>query len=455
MKTLLNRVLVTLLVLSLLVSSSAQLFAKPAMAADEDYQDMKIGVMSDVHFQTAAGCTAESTFPLMLEQYKADNVDVIMITGDIGYACEDLEYEKFWDAWHSVFPDEETAPKLFVVSGNHEYDRVVFGKEELQVAQERFMNVFGLDEMNQHMVVNGYHFISINSEDGSTHGLYTEVSATWLKQQLDIAVAENPNMPIFVTAHQPLPNTTYGSEWGGSKTAALYEVLKDYPQVVYFAGHSHYASESERSIFQEFFTCVDVTSLNYMSLEDGNHGYQSQGALLVTVNGADKQIVIDRYKIDHAEEGDSVVKIKEPWVLNLPLNPDEFTYTNARAEGRTAPTFAEGSALTISDVTFATAKIAFPAATHDDYVHNYNIRIKLGDAVVLEKLVNGDFYQPADKQKATWTVPVEGLEPDTTYTVEVTAEESFGKESLPLVAELPPILPWIRLSSMTPWTTST
>ncbi len=439
MKTLLNRVLVTLLVLSLLLSSSAQLLGTPALAADggsdEVFPDMKIGVMSDVHFQTATGCTAESTVPVMLEQFKADNVDVIMLTGDIGYACEDLEYEKFWAAWDSVFPDEETAPELFVISGNHEYDRVVFGKEELSVAQERFMNVFGLEEMNQHIVVNGYHFIGVNSEDGSTHGKYTEVSADWLKQQLDIAVADNPNMPIFVTAHQPILNTTYGSEWGGSETGALYEVLKDYPQVVYFAGHSHYASENERSIFQEFFTCVDVTSLNYMSLEDGNKAYQSQGALLVTVSGADKQIVIDRYKIDHAEEGDSVVKIKEPWVLNLPLNPAEFTYTNARAESRTAPTFAEGSALTVSDVTFATAKVAFPAATHDDYVHNYNIRVKLGDTVVMEKLVNGDFYKDADQQKATWSVPVEGLEPNTTYTVEVTAEESFGKESQPLVAE--------------------
>lgn len=151
MKTLLNRVLVTVLVLSLLMSSSAQLLATPAIAADEDFQDMKIGVMSDVHFQTAAGCTAESTVPTMLEQFKADNVDVIMITGDIGYACEDLEYEKFWNVWNSVFPDEETAPELFVISGNHEYDRVVFGKEELHVAQERFMKVFGLDEMNQHM----------------------------------------------------------------------------------------------------------------------------------------------------------------------------------------------------------------------------------------------------------------------------------------------------------------
>ena len=437
MKTLLNRVLVTLLVLSLLLSAAPQLFGTLALAtgdSDEVYQDMKIGVMSDLHFQVAQG-TAEASVPTMLEQFKADNVDIVMITGDIGYACEDVEYEKFWTAWNSVFPDEETAPKLLVVSGNHEFDRVVFKKETLEVAQDRFMTVFGLEEMNQHMVVNGYHFIGLNSEDGSTDGLYTEVTTDWLKAQLDIAVADNPNLPIFVTAHQTLPNTTFGSEWGSSKTAALYEVLKDYPQVVYFAGHSHYASESERSIHQEHFTCVDLTSMNYLSLEDGNYGYQSQGALLVTVNGADKQIVIDRYKIDHGEEGDSVVKIKEPWTLNLPLNPEEFTYTDARAESRTAPTFAEGSAVTVSDVTFAAAKIAFPAATHDDYVHNYNVRVKLGDTVVVEKMINGDFYLKEEAQKTAWTCKVEGLEPDTTYTVEVTAEESFGKESQPLTAE--------------------
>ena len=438
MKTLLNRVLVTLLVLSLLLSAAPQLFGTLVLAADdgsdEVYQDMKIGVMSDLHFQVAQG-TAEKSVPTMLEQFKADNVDVIMITGDIGYACEDVEYEKFWTAWNTVFPDPETAPELLVISGNHEFDRVVFGKEELQVAQDRFMNVFGLEEMNQHMVVNGYHFIGLNSEDGSTDGKYTEVTTTWLKDQLDIAVADNPNMPIFVTAHQTLPNTTYGSEWGSSKTSALYEVLKDYPQVVYFAGHSHYASENERSIHQEFFTSVDVTSMNYLSIEDGNHGYDSQGALLVTVNGADKQIVIDRYKIDHDEAGDTVVKIKEPWTLNLPLKQSEFTYTDARADDRTAPAFPEGSAVTVSDVTHATAKIAFPTGTHEDYVHNYNIRIKLGDTVVVEKMINGDFYQPVEKQKANWTTTVEGLEPNTTYTVEVTAEESFGKESQPLTAE--------------------
>ena len=447
MKTLLKRVFVTLLVLSLLLSAAPQLFGtlvratadSVAAGSNEVFPDMKIGVMSDLHFQVAEG-TAEKTVPAMLEQYKADKVNVIMITGDIGYACEAAEYEKFWAAWNSVFPDKETAPELLVISGNHEFDRAVFGKESYEDAINRYMTVFGLTELNQHKVVNGYHFIGLNSEDESTHGKYSETTTTWLKAQLEAAVADNPNLPIFVTAHQPLPNTTYGSEWGGKNTSALYDVLKDYPQVVYFAGHSHYASESERSIYQDAFTCVDVTSLNYMSLEDGNYGYQSQGALLVTINGASKQMVIDRYKINNDATGaliaeNPVVKIKQPWTLNLPLKQSEFTYTAARAEGRVAPTFAEGSAVTISDVTFASAKIAFPAATHDDYVHNYNVRIKAGDTVVVEKLINGDFYQIPEKRKATWTTTVEGLEPDTKYTVEVTAEESFGKESTALVAE--------------------
>ena len=436
-KTLLNRVLVTLLVLSLLLSCSAQLFATPAKAADEDYQDMKIAVLSDLHFKAGDGAV-DTAFITMMEQFKTEDLDVVMITGDIGYACEEAEYEKFWAAWDTVFPDAETAPELVIVSGNHEFDRAVFGKESYGEAVERILRVFNFGEtMNQHVVVKGYHFITINSESEYTHGKFTEVSATWLKEQLDAAVAENPNMPIFVTAHQPLLNTTYGSDWDAeiNKTAALYEVLKDYPQVVYFAGHSHYPMENERSIYQDTFTCVDVTSMNYMSIEDGSKNYDYQGALLVTVSGADKQIVIDRYKINHGEEGDTAEKIKESWVLNLPLNPDEFTYTDARAESRTAPTFAEGSAVTVSDVTQNTIKVTFPAATHDDYVHAYNITVKNGETVALTQMVNGDFHKPVAEQAASFSVKLSGLEAGVTYTVEVAAMESFGKESQPLVAE--------------------
>ena len=437
MKTLLNRVLVTLLVLSLVLSASAPMFGTSAKAANEEYPDMKIAVLSDLHYKAGDGAV-DTAFITMMEQFKTEGLDVVMITGDIGYACEEAEYEKFWAAWDTVVPDAETAPELVIVSGNHEFDRAVFNKESYGEAVERILRVFNFGEnMNQHTVVNGYHFITINSESEYTHGKFTEVSTTWLKEQLDAAVAENPNMPIFVTAHQTLLNTTYGSDWDASlnKTAALYELLKDYPQVVYFAGHSHYPFENERSIYQDTFTCVDVTSMNYMSIEDGSKNYEYQGALLVTVSGADKQITIDRYKINHGAEGDTAEKIKDSWVLNLPLNPAEFTYTAARAESRTAPVFAEGSAVTVSDVAQNTAKVTFPAATHEDYVHAYQITVKNGETVALSQKVNGDFHKPAAEQAASFSVKLSGLEAGTTYTLEVVALESFGKASQPLTLE--------------------
>ena len=212
MKTLLNRVFVTLLVLALLVSAAPQLFGTLVLAtadsvvagSNEEYPDMKIAVLSDLHFKADAS-GVDTAFITMMEQFKTENLDVVMITGDIGYACEEVEYEKFWAAWDTVFPDKETAPELVIVSGNHEFDRAVFNKESYGEAVERILRVFNFGEnMNQNIVVNGYHFITVNSESEYTHGKFTETSTTWLKAQLDAAVAENPNMPIFVTAHQTL-----------------------------------------------------------------------------------------------------------------------------------------------------------------------------------------------------------------------------------------------------------
>ena len=73
MKTLLNRVLVTLLVLSLLLSAAPQLFGTLVLAADdgadEDYQDMKIAVLSDLHFKAGDGAV-DTAFITMMEQFK-------------------------------------------------------------------------------------------------------------------------------------------------------------------------------------------------------------------------------------------------------------------------------------------------------------------------------------------------------------------------------------------------
>ena len=90
MKTLLNRVLVTLLVLSLVLSASAPMFGTSAKAANEEYPDMKIAVLSDLHYKAGDGAV-DTAFITMMEQFKTEDLDVVMITGDIGYACEEAD----------------------------------------------------------------------------------------------------------------------------------------------------------------------------------------------------------------------------------------------------------------------------------------------------------------------------------------------------------------------------
>ncbi|MEG0229602.1 MAG: hypothetical protein RR640_03255, partial [Oscillospiraceae bacterium] len=72
---------------------------------------------------------------------------------------------------------------------------------------------------------------------------------------------------IFFTQHEHLPNTVYGSEDWSDGT--LYDILKNYPQIVTFSGHSHFTLIDERSINQKDFTSLGTSTLKYMELEYG------------------------------------------------------------------------------------------------------------------------------------------------------------------------------------------
>ena len=402
---------------------------------DEVYDDLKFGVISDLHIHADMETGVDTNLVTMLTKFKNENVDVVLITGDVATTGLKEEYDKFLAIWDSVFPDPDAAPVRLALTGNHEFEQAIFGREEVQDVYDKYMAAYGYDTVNWNVVVNGYHFIGMNSEGSAVDGLYTAATADWLREQLDAAVAENPYRPIFVAAHQTLPNTTYGSKWGSSKTQALYDVLKDYPQVVYFAGHSHYPTENERSIYQNLFTAIDVTSMQYISNEEGtpSAAYSAQGGLLVTVEGVNKQIVVDRYRIN----GDSVKKVKNSWKLSLPLKKSTFAYTEARKDERSAPTFADGAAVQVSNLTVNSLKITFPSASHDDYVQGYTVYIKEKGSgnVVTSKYFVSDFWLDMDNMAAEQSTSISGLLPNMDYIVEVTAVESFGLESDPISAD--------------------
>jgi len=134
----------------------------------------------------------------MLEYFKKQNVDAVLITGDVATTGLEEEYQKFNDIWDSVFTDPAAAPEKIVMTGNHEFEQAYYGRETVEDVYRKYMEAYGYDSINRNVVVGGYHFITLTSESAAVDGQYTQVTTDWLKEQLDAAVAENPYQPIFV-----------------------------------------------------------------------------------------------------------------------------------------------------------------------------------------------------------------------------------------------------------------
>ena len=405
------------------------------------YQSQKLGVISDVHLQigtTAADYALENA----LTNMKDDGVSAVLFTGDLVNTGVEAEYEKFNSIWDSVMGDTDI--KKLTITGNHEYEGVYFRGETYDDVLQTYLDAFGYDEPNFHEVVNGIHVIGITSESHLVDGKYTMETTDWLIEQLDAARADNPYGPIIVMCHQTIANTTYGSEWGSSATSELNDVLRYYPEVVYLAGHSHFDFTNEKSIMQKDFTCIDVPSLQYTSTENGVGGsvateYGYQNYLMMEIDGEAKTLSVKRmksYEKDAATHEYETVQVKEPWVLNLPLlKKADFTYTAARGEAVAAPTFAEGAAVEVTNVTTSSVSVKFPAASHEDYVHAYNVKVTdTAGEVLVQKYFVSDFYKLGDKQ-TEYALDLEGLPCNTKINVEVTAMESYGKLSAPIVGE--------------------
>lgn len=399
---------------------------------------VKFGVMSDLHFHD--GTTGiDSNISTMLNYYKEQNVDAILVLGDVANSAKKSQFDKFTTAWDSVFTDAKSAPKRLVIMGNHEYEKAYYNDETIEQAQQRYMTVYGYDTLNFNVKVNGYHFIGINSESAAIDGKYTETTVSWLEEQLVAAAAEDSDAPIFIGCHQPMFETTYGSGHGAGNTKPLKELLKKYPQVVYFSGHSHRPCENERCIWQGEFTCIDCTSMQYVSLEpdvNPSDAYQAQGSLLVDVDESAGKITVNRKRINNGVSPKTVKDAKAPWVLSLPLRTESFVYTDARINKRTAPVFPANAEITVSDVSADSAGIAFPSAAHSDYVHSYNVTLtnnKTGNCDFSETYIT-DYYIDINNMKPQQSFTVSGLSVNTEYTVSVKAAESFGLESEPLTA---------------------
>lgn len=404
---------------------AALLVRADALLGGEQKDKLTFAVWSDVHINDEASIQ-DDKFAKALKTVNnmAPNLKAYVMVGDLTNEGSQAQYTRFLDTLNTY---GKTGVKKLYTMGNHDYWTAYYAGQPPEVSQKRFTDNLGA-AINTHEVIDGYHFIQVSTESNEVNGIFTKAKP-WLKEELSKAAADAPDKPIFVSIHQPPKDTVYGSDdWGN---AELYDVLRKYPQVITFSGHSHYALNDERSIFQKDFTSIGTGALTYIELEDGKLGgsippspYDFSQGLLVEVDKTTNAVRVKRLDFDN----DQV--IKDDWVIENAGDKSKFKYTDARKEQSANPYFDDNAVLTVSDVKENSVKLTFDQGQDEDLVQSYKIQAmnKATGKVDNEFLMFSDFYlYPRAKQMST---PVTGLKDGTEYIFTVTAIDSWGKESV-------------------------
>ncbi len=355
------------------------------------------------------------------EEYK--ELDAVMFAGDLTNDGYKSSFCQFKAATDSVLKGDTQL--LAVLAKSHD------GSQMDNESLDYYKSITGLDT-DYHYVINGYHFIGLSrSKNPDEH--YGEYQREWLVNELNKAVADDPNKPIFVTQHEHITGTVYGSfvAWGMDY---FKDILQKYPQVVDFSGHSHYPLNDPRSIWQGEFTAIGTGSLCYVELmvEDATvhpTGYESEVCFWIVEVDANSRIRLRG--IDLTEE-----KVLCEYILNNPADTAnrEFTLEKRAAES-TAPVFADGTQAKVSKIA-GSYSVKVPAASSTDGMEIFLYRAYVYDAdgnEVKSAYTLPNYYSATVKD--SYKIKIGKLEKGD-YTVKVVAETAYGVQSEPIIVNI-------------------
>lgn len=367
--------------------------------------------------------------------YKVDDqLDAAVFCGDITNNGSASEYTTLINIINEKL---KGSTKLGLMMGNHEFNTATGAIERYKTGVSQLREDINRQDTNNDIVIgDGYHILMMSAKNYG--GDYSD-NYEWLKEHLEAAAQEDPQKPIFLMQHHGFKDTAYvTNEWYGT-FGEIEGLLKQYPQVIDFSGHSHATLNDPRSINQDLgFTAIqDGTIGAYFENETGKmegtrpeDSENASQALMVEVDNNNK-VTLRRMDLNSGRY------IGKSWIVNTPelVSQKNFPYTTQkRTEESAIPTFKEGAELTVSDVTETSAKLTFTQGQNEDknddgWIHSYRIKAINKDTgkTELNKLTFSDYYEPPMKEKLTKTLS--GLSEDTSYTIEITAMNPFQKES--------------------------
>ncbi|MBQ8797553.1 MAG: metallophosphoesterase [Oscillospiraceae bacterium] len=426
-----------------------------AAAADgDDFTPiLRFAVTSDVHIRDASSALNgyemlakfyDTVYDYSEAQTDYNKLDGIFIIGDLAQdgTVDQLTY--FFD-YSKAHTKEDTL--LMTLLGNHEfYDT---GRDwDGDAAPNRFMEIGGYDATDHHIELSGYHFIllSMDRYDTVNNVFFSDAKLAWLEDEIEKAIADDPNKPIFVMQHESPYGTMKGSS-GTSSDKNLTPLLANYPQVVNFSGHTHVSLSDPRVIWQDTFTALNTGSLAYlcMPIMDGTHnetggmandmegGWTPESISQGTRNGGMYYIV----EVD-AQHRTRILTYNifseslwgEPYLIES-YDPADFVYTADRANNAVKPEFPANAAVRVVSDNYRNVKIAFTQATCKDVVQSYRVELYQGDTL-LTTTYRSSMANYGEAAPSEITAYFPNLEPNTAYTVKVYAGSSYDLHSDPI-----------------------
>jgi len=259
-----------ILILCFLILSGLSLFNNKqitppdkATNSQTSHNDLTFAVLGDVHGNN------DSLKKAIIDLYTINpELNALILNGD----TVDQGIKKQYDGIkRTLFKTNSLLPKTIIKNiGNHEffnYDIEVNTPQDVKTFINRYLEFSGEEKVYHDTWINGYHFISLGSEDGNSETLdsirafISNEQRKWLIDKL----AENyeKGKPMFVFLHQPL-NSNPNSGWVGSdQSDELIKILSLYPEVIVFSSHTH-ADLTEKSIvLNQPFTKVHTGAVHY------------------------------------------------------------------------------------------------------------------------------------------------------------------------------------------------
>ena len=255
--------------------------------AEGKVPNIRIGILSDVHV-CDPGRSAD-VYRKALEYFRDQEVDGVIVSGDLAIWGNVRELEHGAKIWFDVFPDDKLpdgrhVERLFC-TGNHDddgwaypgaiarwkhrtmeeakSDSFYFHREEMwkRIYHEDWAPIFLKDVKGYKFVLRNW--VSILGRESVQHRIAAgcEDAPSPIAPWFAAHGGELPDdRPFFYVQHDHPAGTCSSPFVDGQDRGESTAVLKGYPNCIAFSGHSHTSIIDERTIWQGEFTSVGCSS---------------------------------------------------------------------------------------------------------------------------------------------------------------------------------------------------